>query len=98
MPTVGRPRIFTDEERLVRNKESQARWRDDPVNREHKRAIGRAYKALTTTKERDREWYHKNKDAVNEHRRAKYRLAHPLPPVENENTSDEAPLLEDNVV
>ena len=69
---AGRPRIFTDEERLVRNAEARIVWR--AANPELVKSYHRSYAAKEDVKVRKQNWAVENKLRINERRRQQYRL------------------------
>lgn len=86
MGTRGRPRIFTDEERKERMRDSQARWCAAHV--EYKRELSRKYKQRDDVKQHIREYHAANADRINARRRKRYRELHPLPGEVSSDSTD----------
>jgi len=85
---AGRPRIYSDEERLIRNQQIRSQWRLDHPDKV--RGYHAKYAAKPDVKERKRVWATANKDAVNARRRELYRLkqGNEDQPMEDQGTND----------
>jgi len=73
----GRPRIYSDEERVERMKFLRNRWME--AHREEHRAWDREYIQKPEVKQRRLQWARDNKEAINAKRRRRYRELHPRP-------------------
>ena len=69
---AGRPKQFTDEERLVRNAQIRSDWRRN--HPEKVKEYHAKYSLKPEVKERKHQWAIDNKEAINARRREIYRL------------------------
>ena len=93
---VGRPRIFTDEQREANRKAALKKWRQE--NREHSRAWDREYNKLLTRKENKKQWYKENKDRINERKRELYKIKQEAASAPLENSADHSDTPLENAV